>query len=423
MLRCPCFFSLVTFLLFLISVPSAVGQVDTIALRRPVAHAFTVSGGGGWIILNTPFLKGENSRGQALRGAGMLSAAFAWEGGAKLWQRALRLPQWGVAVGTTWLGDRGDLGQPISLYGFIAAPIVRRGPHTLGYRIELGAALGWKPYNERSNALNTMVGTWATLHIGLGLEYAYQFNAQWRLALGAGLTHFSNGCLRKPNVGLNIISPSLRLTYTPVAESRGEGTSDTEAVVGGPPPPPRGGALELTVGYAAKYYDHNTALHPDIRSKYYDGGSRYNVVTFRALYYHRYGWRGRWGAGLSVVYDEMQGADERANPGGKVKVVLGEVGKRFNVGVMASHEFCFGRVGAVTDLGFDFWRLGGIDVYYRKLRFFQRLGAKCHLPKGFLAYVGIHAYHFTRADFLEWSLGYEIPLARKNKSRSLTPYD
>lgn len=395
------------------------------ASARPTLHVW-LSGHVGWVVRNDPFLRGANAMGRPLRAAGHLQGGVSWRGGSRPWQRAWRDPTWGAGVGTVWMGDRfereEELGQPVALFGFIGAPVVVQGQHQLRYRLELGAAMGWKAYDARSNPRNTMIGTPVTLHVGLGVEWQVRFDNGWTTALGVALTHYSNGCLRKPNVGINIVSPTVRLQRQ-VGRRRVAAPAGLDADPGestGERPRTKGsGSVQLMVGYAHKRYDHNTALHKEIPSKYFGGGALYHVATLRLQYMRRYSPLASWGAGLSVVYDEMQGADEQAEREDgvvrRVRVVPGPVAKRFNAGVMVSHELLFGPIGAVADLGFDALRPAGVDVYYRKLRFFQRLGVRGHLPAGLLAYMGIQAYHFTRADFLEWSIGYEF--ARRKGAR------
>lgn len=96
-------------------------------------------------------------------------------------------------------GGSHELGMMSSAMWMVALPIHSR------FHVELGSGLAWStaPYDPIERPLSIAIGTRlnAGIHIGTTVQ-VFQFEAGW-VAVGAGLTHFSNGALALPNLGLN----------------------------------------------------------------------------------------------------------------------------------------------------------------------------------------------------------------------------
>lgn len=115
-------------------------------------------------------------------------------------------PVWqGVELG--WLdGGSDELGSVASALWLIKIPI------RTNWHAELGTGIGWAsaPYDPINRPLSIAIGTrWnAGLHLGTSVTIASGDRAF--LALGAGLTHFSNGALALPNLGINNVHIRMR---------------------------------------------------------------------------------------------------------------------------------------------------------------------------------------------------------------------
>lgn len=332
---------------------------------------------------------------------------IGWQAlGTKEWELAHKLPSFGVGVGTAWMDKREDIGLPISLFGFYNGVFWRHGGHSLHYNIEAGLACGWKCYNPRTNPDNIAVGSKVTCRVGLGLEYAYTIAGQWRIGIGGGFTHYSNGAIRKPNKGVNLAKAQLSLAY--MLRKR-----DLPAAIR-PATKLKGNEIDITLGYGLKRFEVDTLEHPEVKGEY-KLGARYNSMTLQCQYLHRYCHKGKYGVGVSVVYDELTGSDIRPK-GDDVEVVLGPAGKRYSWGVFAAHEFCIGQLGIVTQMGYYLHQPKGVPRRQRKDVSFQRAGLKYTLPMGLHAGVNIYAHRLTVADFIEWNIGYSLPINRRGGS-------
>ena len=153
------------------------------------------------------------------RGVGFRMGTAGKEDWRSGWSRKGDVWQ-GVELG--WLyGGSASLGHVISALWILELPISKSA------HAEVGAGLGWAtaPYDMQDRPLSIALGT--HLNAGLHLALSQQlrtFNSSV-LSLSGGLTHFSNGAVQLPNLGINNIHLGLTL------ERRGNARATDEATL------------------------------------------------------------------------------------------------------------------------------------------------------------------------------------------------
>ena len=117
-----------------------------------------------------------------------------------------RGPVWqGSQVG--WLnGGSDELGKMGSAMWLVELPVQRR------WHIELGSGVGWStsPYDPIERPLSIAIGSRLNAGIHLGTTVQVVQREQSWVAVGAGFTHFSNGALALPNLGINNVHLRVR---------------------------------------------------------------------------------------------------------------------------------------------------------------------------------------------------------------------
>ena len=76
--------------------------------------------------------------------------------------------------------------------------------HGLGY-----CTNPYSPTNNKNNALSTSVG----FHIHANLSATYQVYKNWYALASVAFTHLSNGAIKKPNLGYNVMSTNIGVAY------------------------------------------------------------------------------------------------------------------------------------------------------------------------------------------------------------------
>ena len=390
---------LYTALLLLITI-SVYSQHVPDSLRR--TFFLTAKGEAGMIINTNDFLDGLNAKGEPLKRFSAYTLGVGWQtSGKREWERIHNLPSFGVSLYTAKLDYDDEIGQPISLFGFYKGTMWRGGAHSLKYNIDLGLAFNWKDFNKNTNPYNITIGSPVTVHLGLAIEYNYIIAQRLIVGVGAGATHFSNGAMRKPNKGLNLVSPYVRLSYL---------MSRPQSVTLSPDyGRKKGHELFAAFGMGMKRSECDTVAYPQLDHEI-QMGAKYMMSSFQLGYLRQYGHKGKFGAGLSVIYDEWLGSSLRPLID-DVEVIKGDVGKRFTLGGFVAHELLIDRLCVHVQLGAYFLTPDGIEQ--SKPKFFQRAGVKYLLPWNTFVGVNIYAHKLSKADFIEWNVGYRIPWGEK----------
>jgi hypothetical protein len=86
---------------------------------------------------------------------------------------------------------------------------------SISYNGAFGASFNFNPFDSVSNPNDVLIGSKRNCFVGLGLGATYQFNPRWQVVAGAEFRHFSNGSIKQPNFGINVLQASLGVAYNP----------------------------------------------------------------------------------------------------------------------------------------------------------------------------------------------------------------
>lgn len=179
----------------------------------------------GYVAPTNSFLEGDNAQRQKIDRSLSLHLKYAFQFSkdsylGRLYPHAYQ----GIGVSHNTFYNSAELGNPVAVYAFQGAPIVRLSSRlSLDYEWNFGASFGWKQYDEHSNWYNDAIGSKINAYINLGFVLNWQFYPQWKLAAGVDFTHFSNGNTRYPNGGLNTIGGRVGIVRTFNAEDKASG--------------------------------------------------------------------------------------------------------------------------------------------------------------------------------------------------------
>lgn len=170
----------------------------------------------GYVVPTNSFLEGDNMQQKTIEQSLSLHLKYAFQFGkdsrlGRMYPHAYQ----GIGVSYNTFYCPAELGNPVTVYAFQGAPIVRLSSRlSFDYEWNFGASFGWKKYDEQYNPQNEVIGSKINAYINLGLLLNWQFHPQWKLAAGVDLTHFSNGNTHYPNGGLNIIGGRVGIVRT-----------------------------------------------------------------------------------------------------------------------------------------------------------------------------------------------------------------
>ncbi len=332
----------------------------------------------GWVAATSDFLAGHNEAGEPIERVQAFKVELGWQtDGTKDWEQRYRLPAFGIGVYKASFENGEELGAPVALYGWFTWPMFNVSRKLdVTTELSLGAAFNWNPFDPEVNPANDAVSTRVTFFAEWGLLARYALTPRLDLMAGGMFTHFSNGGTGFPNLGVNALTPVVRVGY--------HFQNDRPRFVRRELPPFEP-FWEMTLAGGAGW--KKVALE--------EGPEDFGVfaATFE-LSRHVHS-MGKLVGGADWTYDDS------ANAG------LDHVSSsdRMAVGLFGGYEHLIGRFSIPVSVGYYVARGREDD---RLPALYQKIGLKYHVTDRLFVGLKTRFYNFTKADFVKWTLGYDF---------------
>ncbi|MGE0077447.1 MAG: acyloxyacyl hydrolase [Bacteroidales bacterium] len=134
--------------------------------------------------------------------------------GTKNWHKYYNYPQIGAGFYHSTLGNDEIYGKMNALYLYIDRKFLpMRYRFNIGNRIAFGASHVSKYYDKNTNPQNIIIATPINAFIQYDIMAYFRINSHISLKGSFGFTHTSNGSIKDPNKGFNIVTSSFGLQY------------------------------------------------------------------------------------------------------------------------------------------------------------------------------------------------------------------
>lgn len=295
------------------------------------------------------------------------------------WNEYYRYPLVGVSYFFADLGNPSQLGYAHGLYGWINFPLIRTKEYTMSFRLGTGLGYITKHFDRLTDHKDEVIGSHINGIMHGNFEQAFRITNQISLYANVGITHFSNGAYKTPNLGINIATGSIGITYR-----FGKDTI-------------RFPKHKERIPFTDRKISYNFVVAGFAKEVIPPDGKKYGALSISGLAIKQMGYKSGLGLGLDYFYD------------GSLKTLFMNdtnfIGKNYiieRIGIYIAHELAIGKVRVVTDLGYYLlsdWKENGM-VY-------SRLGIKYYMSKSIFANVTLKT-HYAKADFLELGIGYKF---------------
>jgi len=292
--------------------------------------------------------------------------------GKKDWQQAFRYPSLGVGINWNTFETK-VLGEPVAVYFFTNFPQITSRWFRLDLEVDLGLSYGINPYNEYTNSTNFSTGSSVNSIFGLYLEQSFHVSPQTDLFICEGLTHYSNGALVWPNLGLNIPSLKFGIRYH---HQKPEYIRNNEK-----PTFKKRFSIVTYLGGGTK--------------KLYAPTPTYNELLISPSIFYRIGFKRRIGLGFEAAYNEVLKSSDVTK-----KYAFGEL---ITYGIHISHEFVISKFTILTQLGM-YLKNQPADKFY-----FEKIGFGYYVAKDLRFVLNVKA-HYIKAEYIEAGLTYDLNL-------------
>lgn len=282
-----------------------------------------------------------------------------------------------------------DLGQP-KLTGKVYAlganfkfRIAGKGKNYLALRLGTGIGYLTRKFDFYTNRQNMAIGSHWNGNIQLGLIYQTKLSERLSLKTGLGLTHYSNGSVSTPNLGINM--PSLFLGF-----QMGCGKVDAKMA-------------DSLNAFRPVLKRHQVLVNYGYKEKFIANPRQFHIVSIGY----------RWLKTLTPVRRWYLGADLVWDPTHPYSHFLSTSNPRVGIdnstelGILIGHRYDIGRFAMLTDVGFYI-----LNPYQTKYFSYQRIGFRYELTKDWFLN-GTLKVHYGTADYFEWGVGYKFSRFRK----------
>jgi hypothetical protein len=136
--------------------------------------------------------------------------------GTKYWHQLYNYPTFGVSLTYMSLGNKDVLGDAVIGLAYFQLDLHKRPLSSLTWSLGTGLAYCNTVYDKKENPTNLAISNPINYSIQMQFAYHQQITEKLKIKGGLGLTHISNGSIRKPNLGINVPIVNLALFYNPV---------------------------------------------------------------------------------------------------------------------------------------------------------------------------------------------------------------
>ena len=348
-----------------------------------------IKSAGGTVFPTTPIVQGQ----KAVTWFNAASFRFGYAATGNRWQdRVYKMPFMGVGFHITNFYRNSDIGRPMALYLFYGARWKTFSPRlSLGYEINLGYSMDWKPYNSVYNPQNGAIGAKWAMYVAFEPHIIWRINPYFDLQAGIMLSHYSNGGTHKPNNGLNMISPAIALRYK---FQRSDFNLSTSYDV---PTFKKYIGQDVSMNFAVRQLMTESLTNKDEKVPV---DYNFKVVGLNYNCYYAPSYNYKYGISLHFVYDSSSNAQIEIN--NNTSIVKHDLFKhRFSLGIAAYGELCTEYFSMFANIGYNV-----VHNQKRDSRIYQILGVKFYLSDNLFGTIGVNANGFSSARYLYLSLGY-----------------
>jgi hypothetical protein len=301
--------------------------------------------------------------------------------GSKLWQEVYGYPQTGFSYIHLDLANQ-YVGQADALVGFINFPLIRNPNFLFSFRLADGLGYVSTVFDRVENHKNLTVASHINAAIQMMADARFKISRNIFFDMSYGLTHFSNGSFKVPNLGINNISLNGGLAY--------QLNEPVVANYGAIPSLDRRWLLDLVYGFGVK--ENIEFLN-----------KQFFAHTFYFSFLKPISYKSKLGVGGDVFYDLslMQFWNDSNVSDISSKIIRG--------GAHVSYELQVNNFTVLLQMGVYL-----VDQLKLDGSFYHRIGLQYDLSKHLFANLTLKT-HFARADYTELGLGWRIFLSNNEK--------
>ncbi|MBT3208260.1 MAG: hypothetical protein HN704_12495 [Bacteroidetes bacterium] len=297
--------------------------------------------------------------------------------GEKLWEQLFRYPTVGLGYYFSYLNYPEVLGNAHALFTFINVPLLKFTRYSINYNLAFGVSYITKPFDIDKNYYNVAIGSNANVYLNFAIDQKIRLSKKLELLLGIGLTHYSNGSIKKPNLGLNILSAQTGIKYFFSKEEKPKIITQKPKIQN---------PYNFQIVYSAGY----KRIYPPGENIFLTSSLTFDAE--RAIFI-KYG----LGLGFDIFYNSsLYEKLKKENVENLSKLY------NFRGGIHLRYKINFGKLSYYMQIGYYLYTKWQADR-----NIYNKFGLNYYFSKHYIANLGVKT-HLGKADFIEWGFGYRF---------------
>jgi hypothetical protein len=298
--------------------------------------------------------------------------------GSQLWEQLHKYPLTGISLLYTDLGGAKYLGKAVGIFPYLDFQLTKGKRINLFFRFGTGLGYLTKPFNRFENYKNIAMGSHFNALIHLMYELRWKPVPRLDITTGISLTHFSNGAIKTPNLGINVPAVNLGIAWK------------MDKVQ------PERIRQELP-SFNKRKWEFNVIGMFGISELYAAGGPKYTAYIVSASFLKPLSMKRKIGIGVDIFYDNA--VVESLH---RVKVEVGNKLEVIRPGLSFTYKLEFSKLAIVMQAGaYVYSKYKGDGYIYDRFALQYRFGD--HI----LIHLAMKT-HLFRADMIEYGIGYKF---------------
>lgn len=253
----------------------------------------------------------------------------------------------------------------------------REARSQIQFKMGFGMGYSTKKYDPVTNNQNNVISTDLTGAVLLQFAHEYALTERLYFNSSVSITHFSNGAIKKPNSGINIMAANLGMHYVFNYKKRAYNYVDEPKLETRP------------IGYSAILIG---GAHESLKI----GGGTKPFFVLTGIIDKKVNHKSRFGAGLEWFYSAS--LKEEVKYDDKV-----DKNTDFNrIGLVLSHEMMFNEYSVMMQAGYYLY-----DPYGAFQPVYVRLKLRRYFGDHLFSSIGVKS-HSAKAEAMEFAIGYRI---------------
>lgn len=266
------------------------------------------------------------------------------------------------------------LGEVKAVYSFFNLQMIRKSNFTFNYQISPGVAFLNSPFDENENYYNIAIGNRINAFFRIHFNTSLKISDKIRWNSGLAISHYSNGGMRMPNLGINLVT-----LYTGVQATIGN--TEPTYIVSELPQINKKLFITADAGFTMK----------KVKQEIYPVSSA-RITALKQVTNRR-----RFGLGMELFYDrttykrlELENVYDR------------KTSTLFRPGIFVCQDFVVGKTDGFIQIGYYLHAVSESDKVV-----YSRFGIRYWATEKTFIYTSV-VTHFFKAQFIDAGIGVRI---------------